>query len=121
MEIAKPHDDKICIICNKLRHKSKDPELCSNCLRQKKNCTHCNIIHYRQGVTCSNICAYELKKQSWMNSCGTPHNFSKKSNSRLKWEKRILDEEGISNIFQRDSVKRKIVDTIISRFGVDNV
>lgn len=38
---------------------------------------------------------------------GHEHNFCKNHPSRVKWEKRLWDEEGITNVLQRDDVKRK--------------
>ena len=51
---------------------------------------------------------------------GVGHNFSKNHPSRIKWEKNLLEEEGIINVFQRPEVKRKIAKTIIEKYGVNN-
>lgn len=51
---------------------------------------------------------------------GHPHNFSKDHPSRLKWESEILQNEGISNVFLRASVKEQIKKTLITRYGVDD-
>jgi len=51
---------------------------------------------------------------------GCEHNFSKQHPSRKKWEQKLLDEEGITNVFQRESVKKKLVETMISRYGVSS-
>lgn len=55
-----------------------------------------------------------------MLSCGSKHNFSKKSKSRIEWENNLLDNEGIVNIFQREDVKEKIKKTLFEKYGVDN-
>jgi hypothetical protein len=52
---------------------------------------------------------------------GFPHNFSKGCPSRLGWEKRLLEEEGIVNVFQRESVKKKIIETMLERYGVERL
>lgn len=51
---------------------------------------------------------------------GQPHNFSKNHPSRVKWESTLLKNECISNVFLRSSVKEKIKETLISRYGVDH-
>lgn len=48
------------------------------------------------------------------------HNFSKNHPSRKRWEKRLLKEEGITNVFQRESVKRKSVQTLLKKYGVES-
>jgi hypothetical protein len=60
-----------------------------------------------------------LKKQSKTNQerYGYAHNFEKDSSSRKKWEKRLLEEEGIENVFQREDVKEKTKKTLIKRYG----
>lgn len=92
-------------------------DLCSHHRKYKKNCPVCNIIHYNQGVACCSEHAYILKQKTWMKSNGAPHNFSKNALSRKNWEKRLLEEEGITNVFQRESVKNKIKETISDKYG----
>lgn len=100
-------------------------ELCSCCRKSKGNCVVCNKLKYNQGVTCSKKCAQELKKKSYLETCDTPHNFSKKSKSRLKWENELVTNEGIVNVFQRECVKEKIKETITKKYGdgkqLDNI
>jgi len=50
---------------------------------------------------------------------GVPHNFCKSHPSRKRWESRLLNEEGITNVFQRQSVKEKIKRTMLQRYGTD--
>ena len=91
--------------------------LCSVC-RTYKKCVSCKKeFKHKQNQTCSKKCAEELKKKSYIKSCGTPHNFYKNSKSRKKWEDRLLKEEGIINVFQRDSVKEKLRETMNNRYG----
>lgn len=102
----------------------KDEErykLCSYC-RKFKMCKNCNkeFNHY-QNQTCSKECAKELKEKSWMKTCGVKHNFYKNSKSRVEWENRILNNEGITNVFQRQNVKEKSKKTLIKKWGVDNI
>lgn len=51
---------------------------------------------------------------------GSEHNFCKDHPSRKKWEKRMLEEEGITNVFQRDSVKQKSKETMLSKYKVEH-
>jgi len=96
-------------------------KLCPNC-RKYKLCKNCNVeFKHHQNQTCSKKCAQELKEKSFIESCGSKHNFSKESKSRLEWQKRLLDEEGIVNVFQRECVKEKSKSSIIKKFGVDNI
>lgn len=59
-------------------------------------------------------------KDSNLERYGKPHNFCKNHPSRIKWESDLLKTEGISNVFQRISVKEKIKETLIERYGVDH-
>jgi len=52
---------------------------------------------------------------------GAPHNFSKNSKSKIKMQLELLENEGISNVFQRDTVKDSIEATMLARYGVDNI
>lgn len=45
---------------------------------------------------------------------GAEHNFSRNHPSRIKWQKRLFDNEGITNVFQRQSVIDKIAKSIAS-------
>lgn len=51
---------------------------------------------------------------------GSPHNFCKDHPSRKAWEARLLKEEGITNVFQRESVKQKITETMLKKYGVEH-
>lgn len=96
-------------------------KLCADC-RKYKLCKNCNKeFNHHQNQTCSKKCAQELKEKSWMKSCGAKHNFYKNSKSRIKWESDLLSEEGITNVFQRESVKEKSKISIIEKYGVDNI
>ncbi len=121
---------KNCLRCNiefnlnKINKKyiDKNPELydlCSYCRKYKK-CLNCNEeFNHTQNHTCSKNCAQELKEKSCMISCGTKHNFSKNSNSRKDWEDKLLDTEGIINVFQREEVKEKSKVTCLDKYGVE--
>lgn len=96
-------------------------KMCADC-RKYRPCGNCGEeFNHVQNQTCSKECAQELKEKSFMNSCGTKHNFYRKSTSRKKWENNLLINEGITNVFQRESVKKKSMATNISKYGVDNV
>ena len=49
---------------------------------------------------------------------GSNHNFNKNHPSRIKWESKLFEKEGITNVFQREEVKRKSRDTLIKKYGV---
>jgi hypothetical protein len=51
---------------------------------------------------------------------GYDHNFCKSHPSRKKWEKKLLIEEGIVNVFQRKEVKEKIKEFWMDKLGVDH-
>ena len=94
---------------------------CKDC-RKYSNCKNCDVeFKHHQNQTCSIKCSKEMKEKSCIKSCGTKHNFSKNSKSRLKWENDIFLREGITNVFQRESVKEKSKLTIFDKFGVDNI
>jgi hypothetical protein len=114
-----------CIYTNKLYISEKSfnknidlyTSLCIDC-RKIKECKNCSkeFKHY-QNQTCSKKCAEELKVKSYIKSCGSPHNFCKNSKSRKNWELRLLEDEGITNVFQREEVKEKLRNTMNERYG----
>ena len=115
-------EQKICSNCNSAYNisrliKYKEIELCGHCRKYKKECSVCKIIHYKQGLTCSKECAYKLRQLSWEKTCGSKHNFCKESISRKKWENDMFLKEGIENVFQRDSVKIKALETLKRKYG----
>jgi hypothetical protein len=105
---------------NKKNLNNKEFEYCSVCRKYHKKCEVCGKEIFIQARTCSKKCAYTLRKISWKQTCGTEHNFSKESTSRKKWEERLYNEEGIINVFQRESVKEKSKKKHIEKLGVDN-
>jgi hypothetical protein len=113
-----------CIGCGRIFHPTKkytDSKLCSTCRKNHKKCEICDKEIFVQARTCSKECAYELRKKSWKKSCGTEHNFSKKSRSRKKFEKELLEKEGITNPAQRKEVKEKIKKAFREKYnGIDN-
>jgi len=119
---------EICIRCGNdfdismisKKYLDKNPEQyksCSYCRKYRK-CLNCEKeFHHKQNQTCSKKCAQELKEKSWLISCGAIHNFSKDSTSRKDWESKLLNEEGITNVFQRKEVKEKSKITCIQKYG----
>jgi G:T-mismatch repair DNA endonuclease (very short patch repair protein) len=93
--------------------------LCPSCKRIVP-CKICGTLFKNKSgqQTCSIVCAKELKKQSYLLSCGTAHNLSKKSKSREAWERNLLRTEGITNVFQRADVKEKIKKSLVEHLGV---
>lgn len=63
----------------------------------------------------------EQYRQTMLKKYGTTHNFNKDCESRKKWEKRLLDEEGITNVFQRKEVIDKIKNTMLERYGENGI
>ena len=67
----------------------------------------------------------KFRKEKYEKTClehfGTPHNFSKDCSSRKEWERRLLEEEGITNVFQRESVKAQIKKTLLDKYGEDGL
>ena len=55
-------------------------------------------------------------KQTYLKHFGCEHNFCKNSESRKEWEQRLLDTEGIANVFQRESVKHKSKETLLKNY-----
>jgi hypothetical protein len=60
-------------------------------------------------------------KAGCQKSMGVDHNFCKGSASRLSWEARLLEDEGITNVFQREDVKTKIKDSFEANWGTRNL
>lgn len=63
----------------------------------------------------------EKYKETCLKNFGVEHNFSKDCSSRKAWEKRLYEEEGIVNVFQRESVKKKIRETMLEKYGEEGV
>ena len=93
---------------------------CVNC-RKYKLCPICNQeFHHKQNLTCSQRCAEEMKKQTYIASTGKEHNFCKESKTRDNFEKKMLADHGVTNQFQRSEIKEKLKETWIFNYGVDN-
>lgn len=87
-----------------------------------------NFVHYYRlfrelGVSVSLKAAHnnEITKnkrtETFRSRYGFDHNFIRGTSSRNKWEKRLIEEEGITNVFQREDVKKKSLDTILDKYG----
>ena len=63
----------------------------------------------------------EQYTQTMLKNYGTTHNFNKDCESRKKWEKRLFEEEGITNVFQRKAVINKIKETMTERYGEEGI
>lgn len=61
----------------------------------------------------------KLREETNLERYGSRHNFCKDHPSRKQWEERLLTEEGITNVFQRESVKRKAKETMLEKYGVE--
>lgn len=86
-------------------------------------CKICGTLFYNKSgqQTCSSDCAKKLKEKSYQLSCGSSHNFSKTSKSRIKWEEKLIETENITNVFQRNDTKEKIKNTFLNKYGVEYV
>lgn len=62
----------------------------------------------------------EIRKKTSLERYGFPHNFSRGCPSRVAWENRLIEEEGIVNVFQREDVKEKSKTTFIQKYGVES-
>lgn len=95
--------------------------LCKVC-RRFKECPICGIeFNSYQNQTCSKDCATELKKQSFLRSEGTYHNFCKNSKTKKKIERQLVNQFGVANQFAVPSTVSKIKNTMIRRYNVDNI
>lgn len=74
-------------------------------------------IDYSLSKSASSQSTRKKTRQTCLEKYGYEHNFQKDSSSRIEWESRLLKEEGITNVFQRESVKKKSQNTIIKRYG----
>ena len=88
LEIAQEHGYGSAIVIIKLL---KDYGLSSRTIKQSKNDREKN-----------------KRKNTNIERYGHEHNFSKEHPSRLEWERKMFDEEGIVNVRQRQSVIDKI-------------
>lgn len=61
----------------------------------------------------------ENYKKTMLEKYGYEHNFLGGCESRKKWEERLLEEEGITNVFQRKEVKEKIQKTLSEKYDED--
>jgi len=103
------------------KYPEKYSNFCTDCRKYKK-CSNCDIeFHHKQNQTCSRKCSEEMKAKSYLESCGSVHNFCKESSSRMVWKKRLIENEGILNVFQRESVKEKSKKTIMLKYGVEHI
>lgn len=57
------------------------------------------------------------RRKSSLDKYGFEHNFCSGHPSRLRWEKELFENEGITNVFQREDVKRKISSSIVNKYG----
>lgn len=118
----------VCDNCGKISQipvkkikENTDYRYCCYCRTYHKNCSVCGTEHFKQGLTCSPQCAKVLKEDSWLKSTGAKHNFCRNSSSRIEQEKKFFSDTGCVNVFQLDSVKEKIKETIIEKYNTDNV
>lgn len=90
--------------------------------------SHAQIIFKRLGYPVRGISESKYQpitkqkyKKTMLENWGTEHNFNKNCKSRLEWEKRLLEEEGITNVFQREDVKKKIKKTMMDKYSDEEI
>lgn len=94
---------------------------CKEC-RLLRKCKNCNILFkHHQNQTCSHTCANKLKEKTYMLSQGAPHNFSKNSKCKQKITNDLLEKHGVINQFAVPNTKKKIAETMLRKYGVDNI
>lgn len=74
-----------------------------------------------QSEECSTNTNKEKHKKTNLEKYGFEHNFCKNHPSRKSWEARLLNEEGITNVFQRESVKKQIQKTMLEKYGEEGI
>ena len=70
--------------------------------------------------SCNSKQTKDRRKNTNLEKYGCWHNFCKEHPSRREWEAKLLEEEGITNVFQRESVKRKSIETMLEKYGVEH-
>lgn len=60
-------------------------------------------------------------KETMLKNWGVEHNFNKNSKSRQEWEQRLFENEGITNVFQREDVKQKIKKTLKHKYTDEEI
>lgn len=88
--------------------------------RFKNKCLICETEFFAFRKCCTEKCSLELKKNKTFLSTGGYHNLANGSKSRSNMEKKLMEDYGISNIFQRDDVKDKLKEKWNSIYGFDN-
>lgn len=75
-------------------------------------------IHRRSSSESAHLMTVPKGRKTNLERTGLPSNFCKNHPSRVAWEKRLFEEEGIINVFQRESVKDAIVNKLIEKYNV---
>jgi hypothetical protein len=88
--------------------------------RFKNKCLVCASSFQGFRKCCSDECSLELKKMTTVQTTGCEHNLAGNSKSRKNMESRLIENYGVSNVFQRNDVKLKLKKTWNEKYGVDN-
>ncbi len=88
--------------------------------RFNNKCLNCGneFIGFRK--CCSDECSAVIKRETTLNSTGASHNLSNNSKSRKDMEKKLFENYGVRNVFQRSDVKEKLKKTWIEKYGFTN-
>jgi hypothetical protein len=78
-------------------------------------------INYSMSKSMNNNNTQKKRKQTCIKKFGEEHNFCKNSKSRKKWEKELLEKEGITNVFQRPEVIEKCINSMIEKYGSKSI
>jgi len=76
---------------------------------EKFNIPKRNISQSRKMLRC-----IKKTEETHTDRHGAKHNFCRDHSSRIEWQKQLFEEEGITSVFQRESVKKKIKVSIFS-------
>ena len=77
------------------------------------------FIHFnvnRKSLSETALLSESKRIQTRLDKYGYSHNFDKGCKSRVEWETKLFNEEGITNVFQRQSVKDKSLKTFLDRY-----
>jgi hypothetical protein len=59
-------------------------------------------------------------KKTNLERYGSDHNFNKEHPSRVAWQQKLLENEGITNVFQREEVKLKAKHTFLQKYNIES-
>lgn len=88
--------------------------------RYKNKCFICEIEYENFSMCCSVKCSNTMKEITTMETTGSKHNLSSGSISRKNMTESLIENFGVTNVFQRDDVKEKLKNTWLLKYGYTN-